>query len=123
MLKISGLCLLLAISTAHAGEDDWTRADTYRETAYMTLHTIDWLQTRSLAKHGWPNGHYEANPVLGTHPSVKSLDAHYIITSIGHLWIAHLLPADWRVAWQYIAIGDAGGAVINNHMLGVRIKF
>lgn len=115
------LALMLFSNAVCAAE--WTRADTYRESAYMTLHTIDWLQTRSVAKAGWPDGRCESNPVLGNKPSVQKLDAHFAITSIGHIWIAHLLPPDWRQAWQYLAIGDSGAAVLNNHFLGVRIKF
>lgn len=113
--------LLLFMPTVHA--EGWERTDSYRETVYMTLHTIDWLQTRSVAKNGWPNGRYETNSLLGKYPSVRKLDTHYAITSIGHIWIAHLLPPKWRVAWQYIAIGDSGLAVVNNYTLGVRIEF
>lgn len=119
MLKLIIIFLLL---TSPVQADEWTREDTYRESVYMTLHTVDWLQTRSVAKAGWPDGRSEMNPLLGTTPSVKRLDAYYLITSIGHIWIAHLLPPEWRVGWQYIAIGDAGTAAFNNHLLGVRIK-
>ena len=115
------IILSLLIQSAHA--DDWTQQDTYRESAYLAIHTIDWLQTRTIAKENWPDGRFERNHILGKHPSVQTLDIHYAVTSIGHYYIATLLPTEWRKAWQYIAIGDAGSAVINNHSLGVRIKF
>ena len=115
------LALLLLPLPAFA--DEWSDADTKREAVYLSIHTIDWLQTRTIAKENWPDGRFERNQILGKHPSVQTLDIHYAITSFGHYYIATLLPTEWRKAWQYIAIGDAGSAIINNYSLGVRIKF
>lgn len=121
MRKILAVILTFISLNAHSA-DEWTARDTQIESAYLVIHTIDWLQTRGVAKHGWV-GHKEQNPILGEYPSTKKLAAHYAITSIGHYYIATLLPKEWRAAWQYIAIGDAGAAVYGNHLSGVRIQF
>ncbi len=122
MTKQIAVFFLAFILISSASADEWTREDTYRETAVIALHTVDWLQTRSAAKDGWRD-RYELNALLGKNPTIGELNNHFVLTSLGHIWIAHQLPAEWRKAWQYIVIGDAGSAVVTNYRLGVRVKF
>ena len=39
--------LLLLSSSVFA--DEWREADTYREVAYLTVHSLDWAQTHTIA--------------------------------------------------------------------------
>jgi hypothetical protein len=84
----------------------------------MTIHAVDWAQTRQIAQH--PEQFKEMNPILGSHPSVQSVDIYMGSALIIHPVISSVLPSHYREAWQYISIGVSGGAVINNVNIGVR---
>jgi hypothetical protein len=125
--------MIFLLSPTPAMADEWTTADTWRETAYLSLLTIDWAQTRSFLR-AKPvttvvNGcttttwDYEQNPILGKHPEQSHLDAAVIITGIAHVYIARLLPEKYRAPFQYISIGIEGGAVAHNFSLGVKAQF
>lgn len=121
-MGLLAIFLLALDNMARADEDTWTAADTVREQTYVVLHTIDWLQTRTIAKQGW-SGRTEMNPLLGLAPSPGKLDALYAATSLGHYWISKAFPGSQRKYWQYITISGEGFAVAYNHSVGVRIKF
>jgi hypothetical protein len=114
--KLSILCFIITISSAFA--DEWVPADKYREAAFMTLHTVDWLQTRTISKHEY---YYEQNIYLGKHPSTGKVDKYFAATAIAHYLIADRLSPEWRKAFQYVSIGISGGAVLNNVSLGIRM--
>jgi hypothetical protein len=111
------LLLLLFCSTAYA--DDWSRADTYREATYLTLHTIDWAQTREIARN--PN-YYEQNMYLGKHPSIREVDRYFAAMALAHIGVAYILPSEWRTPFQYVTIGVEVGAVVHNYSIGINIK-
>lgn len=113
------LLLLLFIPAAHA--DEWTRSDTYRETAYLALHVTDWLQTRTIAKN--PDVWYEKNIILGSHPHVDRVDAYFILAGLAHVGIAAILPNEWRAPFQYFTIGFESGVVAHNYKVGVKVGF
>ena len=118
MLKLI-LALLLVSTSAFA--DEWSRADTYREAAYLTLHAMDWAQTRYIARN--PNQRTESNVILGKHPSVLQVDRYFIATGALQFAVAYCLPAEYRKAFQYILIGVEGGAVIHNFSIGIGVEF
>ena len=64
MLKLIFAALLLVSFSSQA--DEWTESDIKYEAAYLALHTVDWGQTRNIAKN--PSRYSEVNPVLGKHP-------------------------------------------------------
>ena len=111
--------LLLVSSSAFA--DEWTSADTKREAVYLTLHTLDWAQTRNIARN--PNKWTESNVILGKHPSVPQVDRYFIATGALHLAVAYYLPAEYRKAFQYITIGMEGGMVAHNFSIGLKAEF
>ena len=111
---------LLFISFS-AFADEWTAADTKREAVYLTLHTLDWAQTRNIARN--PNKWTESNVILGKHPSVLQVDRYFIATGVLHFAVAHYLPTEYRKAFQYVTIGIEGGAVAHNFSIGVGVKF
>ena len=113
------LCLFLLIPFS-SGASDWTREDTYREATYLTLHTIDWAQTRNIARNPL---YYEQNAILGKHPSVGKVDGYFVLTGLAHIAISYYLPTEYRKAFQYITLGIEGGAVAHNISLGIGVKF
>lgn len=117
------LFLLTSVSQA----DSWSTGDAYREYAYLSLHVVDWGQTRQIAKistepHGIHN-YYERNSFIGSHPTVSRVNEYFILTGIGHLLIADALPKGWRDAFQYITIGTEIGIIRRNYSMGIRVNF
>ena len=48
--KMSALILLGLCSQSVAQADTWSRDDTTREAIYLTLHVVDWGQTRDIVQ-------------------------------------------------------------------------
>ena len=113
------LALLLVSTSAIA--DEWTTADTKREAAYLTLHTLDWAQTRNIARN--PNKWQEQNAILGKHPSISQVDRYFIATGALHFAVAYYLPAEYRKVFQYVTIGIEGRVVVHNFSIGIVAKF
>jgi hypothetical protein len=113
--------LLLLSSSAFA--DEWRTEDTYREVAYLTLHTIDWLQTREIAKN--PDKWTEQNPIIGSpHPNIDRVDGYFALTALLHVGVAYALPAEWRKGFQYVTIARETYSVTRNYLsVGIRIPF
>lgn len=119
-MKYLFIALLLLSSNSFAA-DPWSEGDVYREVAYQVVQAIDWGQTRFIAKN--PGEFYEHNPILGEHPSVDQVDKYFVIASLSHIFISHVLPDDWRKGWQYITIGSELNSINGNLMLGIGISF
>jgi hypothetical protein len=112
------LALFLISSPAFA--DEWSREDTYREAAYLTLHTLDWAQTREIARNP---AYYEQNMYLGKHPTVRQVDRYFAAMALAHVGVAYLLPSEWRRPFQYLTIGVELGAVAHNFSIGISANF
>ena len=119
MRALALLALALAACPASAS-DAWTTGDTQRETAYLALHALDWLQTRVIARD--PRYH-EINPTLGTNPGMGDINRYFALCAAAHIGISAMLPRGWRDGWQYLTIGYRYGYVESNFRLGVRIDF
>lgn len=124
------LALLLLLPTlSHA--DDWTREDTYRQTALTVLLVADWAQTSWAIKKNENHCSYpepcrsyeEGNPLLGTHPSIGKLNILVGTGIIGHAAVARILPRELREGWQYVWIGIETNAVYRNHQVGIKFHF
>lgn len=113
---------LLLLVPACSKADDWTKADTAREAAYLILHIADWGQTRNIV-HRRDEGYWEINPALGKYPSIKRVDSYFTFTAIAHIGIAYVLPRGWRESFQYTTSGIEAGLVINNNSIGLRVDF
>ena len=120
-MKSLALIFLALISTETLA-DEWTTADVYREATYISLHAVDWLQTRSMAKNGWDEYH-ERNVILGRFPKVSQVNTYFALTAIGHIMLANVLSSKWRESFQYGTTGLEFGVILSNHSIGVRIRF
>ena len=115
------LLVLLFASTSSFASDEWSREDTYREAAYLALHTLDWAQTREIARN--PDKWHEQTSFLGSHPSTGQVDQYFVATTALQFIIAYTLPAEYRKAFQYISIGHDAGYVAHNFSIGISVKF
>lgn len=104
--------------------NDWSSSDTAREAIYLTLHVIDWGQTRNIT-HRYQRGedYNETNRVLGKHPSIKRIDSYMAFTALAHIGVAYTLPRKWREAFQYTTIGFNLGVVYKNNGIGLKVDF
>ena len=127
------IILLSALqNVAYAG--DWfaplSKTDMALIAADTALLATDWGQTRYIATH--PGEYHELNPLLGPHPSVSTVNAHFTVA----------IPLYWLTAWalptkedhgykrfinrEYLTIAVAvyeGANVGNNARVGIGIKF
>lgn len=85
---------------------------------YLTLHTMDWMQTREIAKH--PEKWKEANPLLPDHPNIGEVNRHFLFLGLAHAAIANYLPKEKRELFQNITIGIESGIVARNYYIGIR---
>jgi hypothetical protein len=115
------LLIVLLISTNAYAFDEWSTRDVVMESAYATVHILDWGQTRHLAKD--PLLHHEHNVVLGQHPSVTKVDTYFALTLLAHIGITHIIPDYLRPYWQSVSIIIEGNVVKQNYNLGVRATF
>ena len=121
MKKLIVLLVILLAGCATLPGDKWTTQDKTLEATYLTLHAIDWRQTRYISEH--PGRYYECNPVLGRHPSTGEVDLWFASTTIAHVAVTHLLPQEYRKYWQWINIGMSGGCVGQNINIGIGVRW
>lgn len=115
------LALLLMPIAANAWTiAPWTRADTAREVGYDALLVLDSRQTHWAATSP---GFYEANPLLGRHPSSGEIDRHFIEAAALHGIVSVLLPDIYRTQWQWGTIAVEGFVIGHNAWIGARISF
>jgi hypothetical protein len=121
LLFISVIAILFFfVVPAHAA-DPWSDSDVNQEVAYMVVHTIDWGQTRYIANN--PDKFYEKNSILGSHPSTQRVDGYFLAMALVHIGVAHILPSDWRSAFQYVTIGMETEQVRQNFNIGIKVDF
>lgn len=131
--------LFLLPSVCFAG--DWSKEDTYRQTALTVLLVADFGQTRWIAKHAFSDrpgsytgfteppstisveSHYETSPLLGRHPSIGKVNNYFMAAIIGHAAISNVLPRGWRNGWQYFWIGAEANQVNHNRRIGIKMDF
>lgn len=120
MKKLVISILICLMSSTVLATDEWTKKDTAYQSVFLTLQTVDWLQTKEIARN--PN-YYEMNLILGRNPSQNAVDVYFLSTSILHTGIAYYLPKKYRRYWQYIFIGVQVGYIGHNYNAGIRISF
>ena len=114
---------LLFLIPACCQADEWTKADTAREAAYLAFHIADWGQTHNLIHRREKEGYWETNRILGKTPSIKRVDSYMAFTMLAHIGISYILPRGWREAFQYTTTGIEAGVVIHNNSVGLKVMF
>jgi hypothetical protein len=134
MIRALILALLLAATPAFGDglklPSDWSRGDTYRQTAVTALLAADWAQARYIAEHTCER----AKPVercyrevglarsfVGEHPTVGQVNNYFATSILTNVAIAYMLPARYRPYWQYGNMLYEGFFVFENHRIGIRI--
>lgn len=98
----------------------WTKTDAAMEGLYVVTHAVDYKQTRQAAKT--PDDYKESNFFLGSHPSVKRIDTHFLLTGAAHVLVSHYLKKEKRL-WQQVTMGWELIMVGNNYSVGLEVKF
>lgn len=95
------------------------------ELAWQTLHAVDYLQTRTIARDCRKDNRdfYETNYLLGECPTLTDVSAYFAITSAAHAGVAFLLPKKYLRVFQVGTIFVTGHAIQTNISLGVEISF
>jgi hypothetical protein len=119
-LASSLLALSLSYSSFAIAGDAWSERDKYLEATYLTLHVVDWLQTKDIAAR---QGYYEMNPILGRHPSQSMVDLYFIGTGLAHVGLIHVLPKEYRPWVQGGTIALEIGCIGHNYSAGVKWRF
>jgi len=120
MRKLLISFLICLIPTLLFAENTWTKKDTAYQATFLILQTVDWLQTKEIARN--PR-YYEQNPILGKYPSQNAVDFYFLSTAIAHSAVAYLLPKEYRRVWQCVFIGISAHCVARNYHIGIRINF
>jgi len=131
--------LLFAVSTPAFAE--WGKEDT----VLLVLEIIDWGQTRDIAtrKYNPPYisdyddseyVYHEKNPLLGKHPSVGRINAHFISSILINYLVAKFdneknnekfksKPKKLHKYWNYFGITMETYMIRRNYNLGIKVKF
>lgn len=111
--------LLMGLYIPFAHAQGWTVQQQVLAAAAVVVHTVDWGQTRYIAKSD--GRFYETNPLLGRYPSTERVDAYFAITGFGLLALAHLLP-EYRTAILGVWLGVELAATGNNYRIGIKVS-
>lgn len=101
-------------------QTEWTPTQIKMGAAALALHTVDWGQTRHIAKN--PDHFRELNPILGEHPSLGQVNRHFIISGLLVAGLAHYLP-QYRSNILKIYIGIQTINTIRNYHIGLKMDF
>ena len=115
------LTALMMLSFNACAFDEWSEADKTREAVYLAVDTVDWLQTRNIARN--PDKFYETNSYLGQHPSVGKVNGYFATMMLVHVCIVTVLPSKYRATFQFTSIAYEASYVAGNYRLGISVKF
>jgi len=117
------LPLLMFIATpSYADMRDW---DTQTKVQYGILTALsfgDYVTTRNLLSRK-DEGFYEANPLLGKHPSEGTLAAAFVASSLVNYYFMNL-EDDRKRNTAFFGIMIIRGLVLHNNLsIGARLEF
>jgi hypothetical protein len=117
--------LLLACQSSHSEPfESWTTEEKSWFAASTVAQIVDYQTTRNfLYQQPASKGYYEANPIIGPHPSPNRLAAFEIGTLIGSYLLADWLPHDYRLLYLQAHTIVEIAVVGHNLSVGARIQF
>ncbi len=113
------LALCATALHADAAPARWTRHDTWRELGYDALLLVDARQTQWAVRHGYR----ERNPLLGSRPSQRAVNEHFLAMVALHGLVSAWMPPLYRRQWQWGSLAVEAFAVAHNAWIGVRLRF
>ena len=114
------ICVLFSCNArAQTTCNDWSRKDIRKEVAYQTLHGLDWLQTKEIARN--PD-YIELNPILGQDPTQGEVDKYFMITGLLHAGVSCSLSKETREIWLNSSIMFQSIVVLSNIRKGIQFK-
>ena len=116
IMAIAGILLLF-----NPDAEPLTEKQKIMQGTYLTVHAIDWGQTRHAAEH--PDEFNEDNFILGRRPSMGEVNRYMAASAILHTGITKSLPSKYRKTWQMFTIGFEVGVVHQNAQIGVKVDF
>lgn len=121
---ISGIVFMVLLpcccSEPVLAQDKWTKNDTIKEAAFLSLLYLEKCQRSYAQKHG---GMYMPNPLLGPSRSQSDVDKFMIGMAIIHPAVSYFLPRPYRDWWQYGTLIVSGTSIGGNMSLGVGFDF
>lgn len=84
-----------------------------------TILTIDWLQTRYIARH--PDQFHELNPLIGRHPSIGRVNVHFLSILLLGGWLIQNNICNNSCVTLYVGFGALN--VARNFSIGIRMEF
>lgn len=136
---VTFLVLFFCLSTPCMAE--WGKTDT----ALLILEVVDWGQTRDIATRkceppyisdydGSEYLYHETNPILGKHPSVGRVNAHFASSILINYLVTKFdnkknnekfkgKPKKLHKYWNYLGLAMETHMIGRNYNLGIKIKF
>ena len=107
-----------------AQDDGWTE-EKQKKAALLSLHLVDWAQTRDLVRKTKEPGStwHEQNFLLGRKPHQDKVDAYFALTGLAEQFLIDELPDKLKQPLLDSLIKLEIGAVGNNFNLGIKAKF
>jgi len=104
--------------------ENWTKADTARQLAYMTVLAVDAGQTADIQNH---DDLVEKNPVIsgmfGDNPTSGQTAAYFVGAGVAHYAVSAMLKPKYRKYWQSVTLSLNTAVVANNYQLGLKWGF
>jgi hypothetical protein len=85
-----------------------------------TMIILDWAQTKHIATD---DDYYEANPILGKHPSASEVDNFFAASLLLTNLVGGFLPVVYQTTWFKVVSVTRAGVVAHNAYLGVDFRF
>ena len=139
VIKLSLILFVLLFAYPAQAEyrfaENWTKTDTVYQVSFLTITSMDFAQTRWMARQNWNfdgRSHTEIHPLLSKKPSVSEVDILIPLGMVAHTIIALALPPEAKVfdfkinprrIWQTFFIVTEITAVGYNWGGGVRMEF
>ena len=113
------IILIMLTGCAHHPLEGWDTKDKVLLGTFAALHTVDLFQTREIQRDN--NGYYEMNPLYDGLTRDQTTAA--MLAGYGLLYLAANYIPKYRTPILVGANIVSGVCVINNHSIGVSIKF
>ena len=127
MKLLSSVLALALLGCGHAqASDSFTPAQVALEAGFVAALAADRAQTvdlRDFCRGRIGCTVHETNPLLGSRPSVASINRYFFSAALSHAIVSRLLPSSKRSAWQASSLALEVAVVGHNKRLGLSIHF